>query len=94
VPDPNGFGGPVLLRRASDANWQEVPLTHGHSDNSRGIGLVDMAEAMQTGRRHRASGDLAYHVLDIMDALHESSSTGRHIELTSQCERPEPMEAM
>lgn len=91
VPDPNTFAGPVLLHRANDPTWQEIPLTHGYTANSRGIGLVDMATATRAGRPHRASGELAYHVLDIMEALHTSSSEGRHIELTSQCERPAPL---
>ena len=91
VPDPNTFAGPVLLHRANDPTWQEIPLTHGYTANSRGIGLVDMASARRAGRPHRASGELAYHVLDIMEALHTASSEGRHIELTSQCARPAPL---
>jgi len=43
VPDPNGFGGPVRVRRAADREWSEVPLTFGYADNSRGLGLADMA---------------------------------------------------
>ena len=91
VPDPNTFGGPVSIRRADDSEWHDVPLTHNYTENSRGIGLVDMVYALQTGRAHRANGELAYHVLDIMDAILDASREGRHIELTSQCERPEPL---
>jgi hypothetical protein len=47
-----------------------------------------MASAIATKRAHRASGDLAYHVLDIMCAFEESSAQGKHIEVRSQCERP------
>ncbi|GAG46972.1 unnamed protein product, partial [marine sediment metagenome] len=43
------------------------------------------------GRPHRASGELAYHVLHIMQAFEESSETGRHIEITSRCSRPAPL---
>lgn len=92
VPDPNTFGGPVSLRRAQDSEWQEVPLTHDYTKNSRGIGLADMAHALRSGRTHRASGDLAYHVLDTMQALLESSEAGHHIILTSTCERPAPLD--
>jgi len=45
VPDPDGFGGPVRLRRAGASDWSEVPLTHGYAQNSRGIGVADMAYA-------------------------------------------------
>ena len=90
VPDPNGFGGPVYVRRANDPEWQNVALTHEYTGNSRGIGVADMAHAMRSGRAHRANAELAYHVLDIMEAFHDSSNEGQHIELTSQCERPAP----
>jgi len=92
VPDPNGFGGPVRLRRAADEEWAEVPPAFGHLENSRGLGVADMATALQTGEPHRANGELAYHVLDVMHALHESSESGQHVEIESTCERPAPLE--
>jgi len=88
VPDPNGFGGPVLVRRAGDNEWRPVPLTHGYAENSRGIGVADMAYALRSGRAHRASGALAYHVLDVMQATLDSPRAGRHIDVESTCERP------
>ena len=42
----------------------------------------------RSGRRHRASGELAYHVLDVMQAIHDASASGRHVDLESTCERP------
>ena len=92
MPDPNGFGGPVRLRRAADEEWAEVPPAFGHLENSRGLGVADMATALQTGEPHRANGELAYHVLDVMHALHESSESGQHVEIESTCERPAPLE--
>jgi hypothetical protein len=50
-----------------------------------------MACAIQSGRAHRANEKLAYHVLDIMQAIHDSSNEGKHIELASRCERPAPL---
>jgi predicted dehydrogenase len=91
VPDPNVFGGPVRVRRAGAQEWSEAPLSHGFSENSRGIGVAEMAYALRQGRQHRANGALAYHVLDLMLAFEESSEQGRHIEITSQCERPAPL---
>jgi predicted dehydrogenase len=91
VPDPNGFGGPVRVRRAGSKEWRAVPLTHGYTENSRGIGVADLAYALRSGRRHRASGERALHVLDIMQATLESAQEGRYIELSSTCERPEPL---
>ena len=88
VPDPNTFGGPVLLRRVGEAEWHEMPLIHDYTKDSRGIGLADMAYAMRTGTPHRANETLAYHVLDIMQTLHESAREGRHITPESTCSRP------
>jgi hypothetical protein len=47
-----------------------------------------MAYALRSGRPHRASGELAYHVLDIMHAIYEASREGRYVEMTSTCSRP------
>jgi predicted dehydrogenase len=91
VPDPNTFGGPVLLRRFNEKEWREIPLTHGYTDNNRGIGVMDMAYAIRNGRTHRAHGDMAYHVLEAMHAFHDSSAEGAHYTMKSSCERPEPM---
>jgi len=93
VPDPNGFGGPVRLRRADDKDWSDVALSHPYADNSRGIGVADMAAAIRSGRAHRANGDLAYHVLDVMHAIHDASATDRHVDLDSTCEQPAAMPA-
>jgi predicted dehydrogenase len=91
VPDPNGFGGPARVQRLGELGaWREVPLTHDYLDN-RGIGVADMAYALRTGRSPRASGEMAYHVLDIMQAFEDASREGRHIELTSTCRRPAPL---
>lgn len=87
VPDPNNFGGKVMVRRFDEQNWREVPLTHS-ADVGRGIGVADMAYALRSGRAHRASGELAYHILDLMESFHDSSSAGKHIELESTCAKP------
>ena len=88
APDPNTFGGPVRVRRAGANEWSDVPLAYGYAENSRGLGVADMAHALRSGRSHRANGDLAFHVLDIMHAIHDASSESRHIELKSTCQRP------
>jgi predicted dehydrogenase len=91
VPDPNGFGGQVLLKTERKGEWVEQPLTHGYQENSRILGAVDMAYAIRNHRPHRCSVELAYHVLDVMHGLHESSDLGRHVEVESTCERPAPL---
>lgn len=91
VPDPNGFGGEVKVFRPGYEDWQSVPHTHGYFDNSRGLGLADMAAAIQGKREHRANGDLAYHVLDVMHAFLDGGNTNKRIVVKSVCKRPAPM---
>lgn len=91
VPDPNTFGGPVMVWKAGAKEWQDVPLVPGRAENSRSLGLADMATAIRSGRQHRANGQLAYHVLDIMHAIHEASSSESFIKLASTVERPAPL---
>src|SRR4030095_12924064 len=55
LPEPNTFGGPVRVKSAKDEEWQEVPLTQGRTEESRGLGVRDLAAAILEDRPHRAS---------------------------------------
>ena len=94
VPDPNTFDGPVRLLRAGGETWTDMDLTHPHTENTRGLGVADMAAMIAKGEAHRANGDVAYHVLDAMHAFQEAADQGKHIELQSTCARPDPMPAL
>lgn len=91
VPDPNTFGGQVYVKRKDGTKWSEIPLTHGFSENNRGIGLADMACALISGRAYRANGDIAYHVLDVINGFLEASDSGKHYNVPSTCEKPLPL---
>lgn len=91
VPDPNTFGGPVKVKRKGFKDFAEANLTHSYADQSRGLGVADMAYALQSRRAHRASGALAYHVLDVMHSIHDASRDGRHIAMASGIARPTPL---
>ena len=69
-PDPNRFDGDLMLQRPH----QEQPevLTGPAELSSRGTGVLEMARAIREGRPHRASGELAYHVLDTMISIEEA----------------------
>lgn len=90
VPDPNMFDGAVTIvqRNGKTASF---PYSHDFAANSRGVGIADMAYAIRSGRKHRASGELASHVLDIQLGILESSKEGRHIPIQAQCEQPAPL---
>lgn len=91
LPDPNTFGGPVLVRRKEEDSWSEAPLTHKYGENSRGLGVADMAASLASGRPHRAGGGMACHVLEIMHGFHKASEESRHYFMKSTCERPEAL---
>ncbi|MBI4767895.1 MAG: Gfo/Idh/MocA family oxidoreductase [Deltaproteobacteria bacterium] len=91
APDPNTFGGPVRLRKIGEKDWVRITMESRFTENSRGIGLADMAYAIRTGRPHRCNGEMAFHVLDVMQAILESSDSGKHIRISSTCGRPAPL---
>ncbi|GGO04704.1 Gfo/Idh/MocA family protein [Saccharibacillus kuerlensis] len=91
VPDPNNFGGPILLRPAGGSEFKEIPLLHQYAENTRGIGVADLAHCVRSGGTPRAGGELTNHVLEIMHAFHSSSDSGAYAELTTTCEQPRPL---
>jgi predicted dehydrogenase len=93
LPDPNTFGGPVKLRGRGEREWEEMPVTRPCADNSRGLGVSDLAAALREGRAPRASADLAFHVLEVMHAVETASREGRVVEIESRPERPAPLPA-
>jgi predicted dehydrogenase len=91
VPDPNFFCGPVYVSRFRAEGWSEIPLLRDFSENSRGLGITDMAEAIDEGRPHRASGELARHVLEVMHGIHDASASGTYYRVKSTCTKPDPL---
>jgi predicted dehydrogenase len=88
VPDPNGFDGEVRILRAESKEWEPVPVSGGYPGASRGYGVSDLARALAVGGPHRADGQLAYHVLDIMESLLAAARSGESVTVASTCERP------
>ena len=86
--DPNNFFGDIYLRRPESPEMELVEPVFSYEHEARGAGIADMATAIRNGRPHRASGAMAYHVVDIITAIHEASETGRAVELTSTCAQP------
>ena len=82
LPDPNGFGGPVKAAQLFGA-FEEKELISPYFENSRGIGLAEIELARSEGRINHASGRLALHVLEIMEALTVSAKEGRVVKLES-----------
>lgn len=91
VPDPNHFGGQVeLLKKGGSFEHQETSAPYADG-NHRSIGVADMAHAIRSDRPHRANGELALHVLEVMEAFQRASDTGTTIEMSTTVERPAPL---
>lgn len=87
-PDPNTFEGPVSLFRRETREWNEMPLLFNYKENSRGIGVADMAHAIQSGRPHRCDGSMALHALEVMEAFEKSHQSRQWVETTVRCTQP------
>ena len=90
VPDPNCFSGEIRLFTPENG-MQTVPLAFDYPDNSRGLGLADMAKAFETGRPMRANSDQTFHVLEIMEGFASSGALHREVEINSRFVRRAPM---
>lgn len=88
VPDPNRFDGRVERFSPGSKEWESVEDAAGYVGASRGYGIAELGEALATGRPHRANGDLAYHVLDVMATLMDAAGQGTWLDIESSCERP------
>ncbi len=106
VPDPNMFGGPVLISRELGSKWEEISVDKkplgkinivnpsGRSNeapkqaNYRGIGLAEMIDSIENNRLHICNGQLALHVLEIIESTMISSSLKKEVKITTKCEKP------
>ena len=103
VHGPNLFEGDVWFRTRETARWTYKPRVkgldnweiaencHGFNEDTRGLGLVDLAYAVKNQRPARASGEMAFHVFEIMSGILNSSNTGTHKVLKSTCSIPAPL---
>ncbi len=90
VGDPNMFGNTQKLR--TDEVWQPLENTRPYFENARGVGLADMIQGIHQNRPHRASGELAFHVLEVMHAILAAAQTGVVQHIQSCPPRPAALE--
>ncbi len=89
--DPNEFTGDLYVRTLTNPEMTAVPPRFGYNGNSRGVGVADLSAAIRSGRPHRASGEMAYHVVDIITSIFDASESGQAVELASTCAQPAPL---
>lgn len=93
VPDPNTFGGPVLLLRPQEGEPKEIPLCYDYKDNSRALGLADMAHAFISGGDFRANYHQTFHVLEIMESFRISSEKNSPVDIKSKYVKTSAMDS-
>ena len=86
VPNPNRFNGPVRIKKGREEMWRDMPLTH--PEGSRGIGVTEMASSIRANKKSRLDAELGFHILDVMQSIHESSDSGQHVTIKSICDKP------
>jgi len=83
LPDPNFFGGEVKVVMKGQIDPIVFPHTHAYDGNDRGLGVAEMAWALSKGRIPRTNGEMAYHALEILTGIIESSKTGSFYQMKS-----------
>lgn len=86
LPDPNRFDGDILVRRRAGDDWETAASTVATAE--RGTGVLDMARAIRTDEPHRATGALAFHVVDVMASITQSIETGAFVDVSSTVDVP------
>ncbi|RWG53611.1 MAG: Gfo/Idh/MocA family oxidoreductase [Mesorhizobium sp.] len=99
LPDPDTFGGTVSLS-AHGADWKDFesegelyggrnwPYAAPDRANYRMLGVADLARSLSEGRRPRASGELALHVLEIMEAILASGEGRNSVAVVGSVDQP------
>ncbi|SBS71689.1 Gfo/Idh/MocA family protein [uncultured Microbacterium sp.] len=90
IPDPNQFAGRIayvkplgVLRDGMSFEQTWIEIEHEDVAVGRGLGTLDMVRAIAEGRPHVASGELGYHVLDVLLSAEESAATGATVRVES-----------
>lgn len=90
LPDPNQFGGRIAYVKPLGAfhdgmtfEQEWIEIEQEGTVTGRGLGVLDMARAIAADRPHVATGELGYHVLDVLLSAQESASTGQYLEIDS-----------
>lgn len=92
LPDPDWFSGDIFLYTPESKEYEAVPTDFPFEGNCRGLGLNDMAKAIEEGRKPRTDKMQALHVLEVMLAIIRSGNEGRFIDITTPYERAPIME--
>jgi predicted dehydrogenase len=80
VPDPNTFDGDLTVWTADD---EPAVIASVGTTTTRGTGVLELARAIRAGVPERASGEQAFHILDIMVSTIEAAESGQPVAVKS-----------
>ena len=90
LPDPNRFDGPTryvkplgVFRDGMKTEQEWIDVEQQGTVVGRGLGVLDMVRAVAEDRPHVATGELGFHVLDVLLSAQDSAETGQYIEIDS-----------
>jgi len=89
VPDPNAFAGDLVITRGKDE--QETVACEGAAAG-RGTGVVELVRAIRADVPERASGELAFHVVDVMQSIIEAGERRESVRPASTVTAPPPLD--
>ena len=70
----------------------ELPELYPHiGEYTRGIGVLDLADSIVSGRKPRVNAEMACHVIEAITGMMESARDKKVYEMKTACERPEPV---
>ena len=93
IPDPNMHEGSLQLFRIDSGSWKPEEIACVGEVMARGVGVVDMVQAIAQGKRPRADIELAAHVVEIMQSLEEAARSGKVVKIESTTTSPELVDA-
>jgi len=91
VQDPNSFGGEVKVTLKGNNEPFVMQQSHAFTEEYRGLGVAEMAWSMRMRRRNRANKEMAYHALEVLHRIVQSSETGVNQKLESTFENMPPI---
>lgn len=86
------FSGTTRILRGGPGSPGWAAIDPAGEERSRGVGVLEMARAIRAGQPPRASGQLAFHVLDVMLAVEESAASGGPVAIKSAAGPVLPLE--
>lgn len=98
LPDANKFGGQVKLLKSGQyfekAEFEYIEYESEYVTDSRGIGPAELAYAVRTGEPNRASKEMAFHMMEVFEAIEKSSREKRFVTIKSEFVLPKGFEKL